>query len=109
MNWVTWLAILFQLVLGLHHARCARRAAREWVRLRALNQIVWSYTKELAEKGIRLPPRCVMCCQILPRHVEGCSMQHEYERVDQLMRQARIKYYPKGEHPPHPEEEPPHA
>lgn len=103
-----WVAIAFQVLTGLFSAWTARRNCRDWRRLRALNQIVWAYTKELLEKGVTLPPRCVMCVQILPRHVDGCLMQHAF---DEQPPRPRIKYYPKGEHPPHPEEEepPPHA
>jgi hypothetical protein len=105
MNKTLWFAIALQLAAALYHSWNARRCVREWKNLRALNHIVWSYTKELVEKGVTLPPRCAMCCQILPRHVDMCLIKDLY-----AMERPRptIKYYPKGEHPPHPEgEEPP--
>lgn len=105
-----WLAIAIgiQALAAAFNLLQVRRNWREWQRLRGLNQIVWAYTKELVEKGVTLPPRCVMCVQILPRHVDGCLMGGAYNEPPL---RPRIKYYPKGEHPPHPEEEepPPHA
>lgn len=103
---VFWLATAAQLLTAIWNIVSARRNIREWKALRQLNHIVWAYAKELVEKGVTLPPRCVMCCQILPRHVDMCLIKDMYAEEKP---RARIKYYPKGEHPPHPEEEePPH-
>jgi len=78
-------------------------AARAWRTNMAMRKIIWAYEKELLERGVTLPPRCVHCCQVLPRHVEGCDFADFYQhmgRVYEFLSRPPIKYYPKGERPP---------
>ena len=44
----------------------AHRNIKGWRMVRAIRQIAWSYERDLAEMGVRLPPRCILCFQILP-------------------------------------------
>ena len=77
---------------------------REMRTQRAMRLVYDAYEKELLERGVKLPPRCVRCLQILPEHVEGCHLVDRYmemHRVIELLTRPTIKYYPKGERPPH--------
>lgn len=91
-----WLAAglnLFQVFRGLRSLR--------WNR--AMREITWAYEKELIERGVTLPPRCPFCCQVLPRHVEGCPLTQyfaELGKFAEFMSRPPIKYFPKGERPP---------
>lgn len=103
--WLVGLAVACNALATYFNVRRGRMLRDEYTRLRALNQIVWAYTGELLRMGVTLPPRCVVCCQILPRHVDGCLMENRIPMHE--AQGARIKYYANGEHPPHPEEEDP--
>jgi hypothetical protein len=91
-----WAACLFSVALSWRSIRAIRTN-------RALRQIILAYEKELYERGVSLPPRCVFCCQILPRHVEGCDFEDiyaEHNRIVAILTRPPIKYYPKGTEPP---------
>jgi hypothetical protein len=102
-NWTLTLANIALWSAALLNLISARAAVRDSRLNRALRQIIWAYEKDLIERGVRLPPRCVFCCQILPRHVEGCEFEDVYAEHHRMMgRLTRppITYYPKGEKPP---------
>lgn len=71
-----------------------------------IREVLWAYEKELRERGVSLPPRCVECCQILPKHVDGCEFGNFYRMVDgqskvhEWITRPPIKWYPKGGKPP---------
>jgi hypothetical protein len=91
-----WLAALLNLVLAFRAMRAVR-----WNH--DIRQVLWAYEHELRERGIRFPPRCAWCCQVLPRHVRGCDMGRFYEGMDkfhEMVSRPPIKWYPKGERPP---------
>ena len=70
---------------------------------REMREIIFAYEKDLSERGVTLPPRCVWCCQILPKHVDGCDFDVYYQQLGKLtefLTRPKIKYYPKGEKPP---------
>lgn len=100
MRWVD-INLLFSLMCivaaGLNFVQILRaeRAIR-WHR--AARTILFAYEKELLERGITLPVRCAYCCQILPKHVDGCVLI-EYHPHDRWTR-PNIKYYPDGSRPP---------
>ena len=71
---------------------------------RAMRQIIFAYEKDLQERGVTLPPRCVYCCQILPRHVEGCDFEEFYlmgHKLTEYLTRPPIEYHRDGSQPPH--------
>jgi hypothetical protein len=82
----------------------AHRNIKGWRTIRAIRQIGWSYVRDLQQQGVELPPRCFLCCQILPDHVEGCgfeeTMKRELGALTERLTRPAIKYYPRGEKPP---------
>jgi hypothetical protein len=71
---------------------------------REIREVIWAYEKELIVRGVSLPPRCAYCVQLLPRHVKGCQLGHEwYEgmaKLEEMITRPPIKWYPKGQKPP---------
>lgn len=59
---------------GLNFA-LSRRSIRLIRTNQEMRQVIWAYQNELRERGVTLPARCVHCCQVLPRHVEGCDFE----------------------------------
>ena len=92
-----WAACLLNLFLCFRSLRDLR-----WNR--QIREVLWSYERELLERGVTLPPRCAWCCQILPKHVEGCALGFEWYKTlgkfREMTSRPPIKYFPKGEKPP---------
>ena len=80
------------------------RNLREWRIVRAIRLISASYELELLERGVTLPPRCIACRQVLPRHVDGCPvddhLKDDLGRVTERLTRPPIKYDPTGRKPP---------
>jgi hypothetical protein len=74
--------------VAINVAGCAMSVAARIRRIRdhrislLCRQQTFAYEKELRERGITLPARCVACCQVLPGHVAGCVMEDIYKRFD---------------------------
>jgi hypothetical protein len=95
---------LMPLVAGLLNFLMTLRSLRSLRWNAEMRKVIWAYERELRERGITdLPPRCVCCCQILPRHVRGCDLGKLYEYfqgVTEVITRPPIKYFPKGQKPP---------
>lgn len=77
------------------------RAQREIRWHRHARIIFFAYEKELLERGVTLPPRCAYCCQVLPKHVDGCILADEItDPAAERLTRPKIKYYPDGSRPP---------
>jgi hypothetical protein len=99
-----YFTIAFMLLVALCNALLALRALRSVRWNYDIRQVLWAYEQELLKRGIvMLPPRCIGCCQILPRHVRGCDMGKFYEsmgKVAEFTTRPPIKYYRDGSQPP---------
>jgi hypothetical protein len=100
MNWVTLLSWAMMWFACVANVLGLVRSIRSIRTNQALRQIIWAYLKELQERGVTLPPRCIHCCQILPRHVDGCDFAEFQDWFMKLMARPTIKYYPDGSKPP---------
>jgi hypothetical protein len=78
-KYIMWIAVSVNLaacainVASMIRSVCNYRLARI-CRLQTL-----AYEKELRERGVTLPARCVACSQVLPAHVGGCLMEAFYK------------------------------
>lgn len=88
MSALFWTQIVGDVLLGVALALNLRSLVRWGRTMRTLDQVqerVYAYEKELLEKGVTLPARCIHCRQVLPAHVDGCELTTHYQELGWIM------------------------
>jgi len=92
---IMWLAASFNVVVFAWIVGITICCVRNYRVSQLVRVQTFAYEKELAERGVTLPSRCVTCCQVLPAHVAGCMMEDFYKKYDWIMEpltRPSIKY-----------------